>query len=194
VKARTAWLLTLPILLVSETIGHALTARLFAPERGGHGLLLRALEDYVEYAHAALAIVLVVVGAVLVRRALASFRDNRPRPLPSWRLAAIPSAAFLLQEQFERLLSDGDAGSLTAVEPTVLVGVVLQLPCGLLALWLVRTLLRAADEVGCALARRNTATAGVRAQSQRWLSAPVSSLRPPALASRHAGRAPPSLA
>jgi len=193
-RARTVWLFSLPILLLSEAIGHALVERMLESGSEAHRPLLRAAIDYLEYGHAEL-VLLALAGTVLVRRALDSFRRVGPRPLPGWRLAAVPPFVFLVQEHLERLTQNGDAGWLTAAEPAVLAGVALQIPCGLFALWLARTLLRAADELGWALARRSTAPTRPRAPAIRApVSVDVSPLRLRVLASRHAGRAPPALA
>lgn len=102
----------------------------------------------------------------------------------------IPAAAVLIHEHLERLAQDGDLGSLLAAEPAILAGLALQLPCGLFALWLIRALLRAADELGLALARRSADVMQLPLAS-RSFSIASSLLRPAALASRHAGRAPP---
>jgi hypothetical protein len=192
-RARTVWLLSLPLLLLSETFGHALAARMFDPGATRHALLLRATVDYREYAHAVVAAMLVLVGAVLVRRALASFHRTGPQPLPSWRLAAIPALVFLVQEHLEPLVQDGGIDWFIAAEPAVLVGVPLQIPFGLCALWLARALLRAADQIGCALARRLSSRARCPTTSCHSLFH-ASPLRLRVLASRHAGRAPPAYA
>jgi hypothetical protein len=195
-RTRTVWLLTLPFLLLSETFGHTVVARTLDSGASHHRLVLHLSGGYLEYALAAIAVLLVLVSAILVRRALASSRAQGPRPLPSWKLAVLPSLAFLLQEQVERLVQGGGADWLTFAEPVVLAGLLPQLLCGLLALSLVRTLLRAADELGCALARRSARAA--RRRPARHLPRPVQAsalpLPLPVLASRHAGRAPPALA
>lgn len=193
-RTRTVWLLTLPFLLLSETFGHTLVARTLDSGASRHRLVLHLSGGFLEYAPAAIAALLVLVGAILVPRALASSRAQRPRPLPGWKLAVVPSLAFLLQEQLERLVQGGSVDWFTSVEPVMLAGLLPQLLCGLLTLWLVRTLLRAADELGCALARRSRRTA--RRRPVRLLPRPAqaSALRLPVLASRHAGRAPPALA
>ena len=54
----------------------------------------------------------------------------------------IPTAALIVQEQFERLAQGGDLASVLATEPLLLAGLLLQVPCGLIALWLFRALLR----------------------------------------------------
>jgi hypothetical protein len=190
-KARTVWLLWLPLLLLSETFGHALVARMVEPGNTRHRLVLRAAVDYREFAHVALGAVVVLTGAALARRALASFRRAEPQPLPGWRLAAIPALILLVEEHVERLAQDGEIGWLTAVEPAVLAGVALQIPVGLVAVWLARVLLRAADQIGWALARRSSSAAR-RIGASRPLFICTSSLRLRVLASRHAGRAPPA--
>lgn len=95
------------------------------------------------------------------------------------------SGAVLAEEAFAQV---GDLGSLLTAEPALVVGLVLQLPAGLIALLLVRALLRAA--VGVALSRRSAQVVRrpLTSASAAFSSSP---LRAPALASRHAGRAPP---
>jgi hypothetical protein len=102
----------------------------------------------------------------------------------------VPTAAVLVHEHLERLVQGGDLGSVLAAEPAVLAGLLLQVPCGLIALWLVRAVLRTADDLAVVLARRP-------AHALRLLVATLgfsftsSPLRTTALGSRHAGRAPP---
>jgi hypothetical protein len=186
-KTRVVWLLTVPVLLASETLGHMALTRSFDAGGPRHLLLDSGL------APAALALLVVAAALALAGRALAAFREPGPQPLPSWRLAAVPSLAFLVQEHLERLAHDGEIGSLTAAEPVVFAGMLLQLPCGFLAVWLVRALLRVADRVGHALARRTSAGGG-HPPAQPRPCRQVVPLRLPILASLHAGRAPPSCA
>jgi hypothetical protein len=153
VRTRTAWSLTIPALVLGETFGHAFVTRIFDPHSERHQLLARTAEDYLTYLYAAIAICFALALAALVRRAFASFHGRTGRTLPSWQLAGVPSVAFIAQEHLESLLHNGELNWLTFAEPTVLLGAVMQLPCGLLALWLVRTLIRAADELGQALSR-----------------------------------------
>jgi hypothetical protein len=117
-----------------------------------------------------------------------------PRLLPSRRLAAIPALILLVQEHVEHLVQDGDIGLLAAAEPAVLAGVAVQIPFGLCALWLARALLRAADGIGRALARRSSSGAQFLTTSRLGLFVHASPLRLCVLASSHAGRAPPAYA
>jgi hypothetical protein len=180
-KARPVWLLTLPILLLGETGGHALVARLLDRGDPRHSLLDAGT---LAGALAALSV------AALVWRAATS-AHTQSRPLPSWRLAAVPMLAFLAQEHVERFVHEGD-GWLTAAEPVVIAGAALQLALGAAALWLARSLLRAADSLGLLLSRRS-APPRRRGHARAWPfeAAPV---RLPVLASRQAGRAPPAAA
>jgi hypothetical protein len=152
VRARTAWSLAIPALVLGETFGHAFVTRIFDRHGERHQLLARSAENYLTYLYAAIAICLALAVAALVRRVLASFH-GQARTLPSWQLAGVPSVAFIAQEHLETFLHNGELNWLTFAEPTVLLGAAMQLPCGLLALWLVRTLIRAADELGQALSR-----------------------------------------
>jgi hypothetical protein len=99
----------------------------------------------------------------------------------------IPTAALIVQEQFERLAQGGDVASVLATEPLLLAGLLMQVPCGLIAVWLFRALLRTA--LWPALARRSGQGAPPLVRAN--LAFASSPFRPAALASRHAGRAPP---
>ena len=184
-RARTFWFLTLPALFVAETAAHTIVARSLDPANERHALSSHVVEAY---GPQLVAVAVLLAGAILGRRVLASFRAEGPQPLPSWRLAALPVVGFLVQEHLERVLQDDQVGWLTTLEPAVLVGVGLQVPCGLLAVWLVRTLLRVAHQLGCTLAGRSVREA--RPPKQLGASPPPP-LRLSVLASSHAGRAPP---
>ena len=190
VKTRTLWALTLPFLVLSETAGHTVVARLVDPNGERHILA----QDYLEYFQVAGAICLALAAAVLVCRAVAAFRGRAAASLPSWYLAAVPSAVFLLHEHLESFVHKGEIGWLTSFEPPVVLGAVIQLPCGLLAVWLVRTLLRAADELGHALSRRTYRRTHDRPTPQLCGGRQDFPLRLLALVRGLAERAPPSFA
>ena len=177
------WLLTLPILLLGETGGHAVVARLLDPDEPRHGLL----------GLAPLAAVLAGLSLVALAWRTATSARAQAQPLPSWRLAAVPALAFLAQEHVESLVSYGSVVWLTAADPAVLAGLGLQLAVGAAALWLARSLLRAADHVAWSLSRRGRREAVARSRAGAWAPEPAR-LRLPVLASRHAGRAPPAAA
>ena len=180
---RPVWLLTLPILLLGETGGHAVVARLLDPDEPRHGLL----------GLAPLAAVLAGLSLAALAWRTATSARAQAQPLPPWRLAAVPALAFLAQEHVESFVSDGRVGWLTAADPAVLAGLGLQLAVGAAALWLARSLLRAADHVAWSLSRRGRREAVARSRADAWAPEPAR-LRLPVLASRHAGRAPPAAA
>lgn len=190
VRTRTLWTLTLPLLVLSETAGHAVVARLLDP----HGERHMLAQDYLEYVQAAGAICLALAMAALVRTAVAAFRGRAARSLPSWHLAAVPSVAFLAQEHLESFVHNGEIDWLTGAEPAVVLGAVMQLPCGLLAVWLVRTLLLAADELGHALSRRAERRVHHQPAPQLCRGRRDFPLRLLALVRGLAERAPPSFA
>ena len=184
-RVRTVWTLTLPVLVAGETLAHSLVHRLAGWDQSAHE------RRYVEYAGPLVLVCLVLVVLAVASRVLAAFRGRAGRRAPSWRLAAIPSAAFLLQEHLERLHHYGSVDWAATSDPTVLIGVAVQLPFGLLALWLVRTLLRFAQHVGRALAERQTRLWPV---PRIWRAHTVELPRVAALASGLAERAPPVFA
>ena len=72
-----------------------------------------------------------------------------------------------------------------------MVGLLLQLPFGLLALAVARALLRVVERIARAIARQPTFR--IRAPSLWWPHQVVGLPRIPALALGHAGRGPPTL-
>ena len=188
-RARTFWFLTLPALFVAETAGHTLVAGAIDPTDPRHRVLSNVLEDF---ALPFVACVVLLAAAILGRRVLASFRAEGPESLPAWRLAALPALGFLFQEYAEQLVHDGRFAALTALEPMVLIGVALQLALGLPAIWLARTLLRAAEQLGYTLAGRRPRWAR---RTHRLRVRPFHAFEPrlPVLASQQAGRAPPAV-
>jgi len=189
-RARTFWFLTLPALFVAETAGHTLVAQVIDPRDARHRLLSNVLEDY---ALPFIAAIVLLAATILGRRVLASFRAEGPQPLPSWRLAGLPALGFIFQENAEQLVHEGRIAWLIPLEPPVLIGVALQLVLGLLAIWLVRTLLRAAEQLGSTLARRGPRWAR-RTHPLRVRRFHAPEPRLPVLASQQAGRAPPAVA
>jgi hypothetical protein len=116
-----------------------------------------------------------------VVRAGAVWHDESVRTPLLW----ILSLAVLVQEPLAQV---GDLGSVLTAEPALLAGLALQLPAGLIALWLIRALLRVALGLGPAPGSRQAARLLLARTSFAFASSPF---RPAVLASRHAGRAPP---
>jgi len=114
-------------------------------------------------------------------RSGAFWHDETMRTPLLWALSGV----VLAQEHVAQV---GDLGSLLTAEPALLAGLALQVPAGLIALWLVRALLRVA--LGLAPARRSTHS-GPLALVRSGTAFASWPLRAAALASQHAGRAPP---
>jgi hypothetical protein len=103
----------------------------------------------------------------------------------------LPPLAFASQEFAERLLRAEAFPFQAALEPRFLLGLLLQLPFGLLALLVARALLRVVERLVHALAR---ARAPRLRPTPPWSPRQASVLpRIPALALGHSQRAPPSL-
>ena len=187
------WLASLPLMSVGAVLAHSASYRIVAADRyeharlladSGHGhptfgpLLLAGL----------LTLTVVGLGAVVVEGA-------RQRELPrnsSWLFGALPLLGFAVQEHFERMIHDGHFPVAAALEPTFLVGIVLQTPFAIAALLLARFVAQAAYSLGRLLAprveRRRVGAPVARLATARTLPR----IRP--LAAGHAGRGPPLLA
>jgi hypothetical protein len=118
-------------------------------------------------------------------------RPGRGVELSPWLFFVLPPLAFASQEFAERLLRAEAFPFQAALEPRFLLGLALQLPFGLLALFVARVLLRVVERLVRALAR--TRTPRLRT-TLPWSPRQVCALaRIPALALGHSQRGPPSL-
>jgi hypothetical protein len=81
--------------------------------------------------------------------------QRRPGASP-WLFFALPLLAYALQELFERLIGAEAAPFHAALEPRFAIGLLLQVPLGLVALFVARVLLRVARRVFSALERRRS--------------------------------------
>jgi hypothetical protein len=141
---RLAWLLSLGLAAAGGLVAHAVAYRVAEPhdERREH-LLEETGHAYLDPdLVGSLCVALVLVG--FAGRVLAGTgRAGRPS---LWLFALAPPVGFALQEHAERALHH-DTLLLAALEPTFLVGLVLQLPFALAALLAARALFAAADAV-----------------------------------------------
>jgi hypothetical protein len=185
---RSAWLLSLGLTVAGALAAHGLAYRFAEPhdERRGH-LLEETGHGYLHTTQlASLCIALVLVGfagAVLA----GARRAERP---PLWGFALAPPIGFALQEHCERVLASDAGGLHTILEPTFLVGLLLQFPFALVAFLAARALLAAAG----ALARRlGTPPRAKLSQDAACLAPPASCWIPaaPTLVGARGQRAPP---
>ena len=191
VRRRVAWALVLPALIGGEMAGHLLAYRIVAPDASKRELLLeRTGHAYLAYLHPVFGVCLALVIAALGQRVIAGFRGSPARAVPSWRFATLPAAAFLLQEYAERFAYHGHIVWNTIAEPAVIVGVLLQVPCGIMILLVLRVLLRVVHRAGRLLAARRHPRAARLPSALLWTTI-VERPSLVALARGSAERAPP---
>lgn len=191
-RRQLAWLVSLPLMAVSSLLAHSASYLLVSPhddERArvladtGHGYL--AFGPLL----VAAAVTLVLLGLAAVAIEGARGR-SRPRSA-SWPFAVLPVLGFAVQEHLERLFHEGGFPSLVALEPTFLLGVLLQIPLAAAALLVARVLTGVAHTLGRTLVgevkpARVPAPLALAPDGTALLS-------PPRLALGYAERAPPSL-
>lgn len=132
------WTLTLPLVGVSVLVGHALAYRLTGTEPG-------SMHEYLGHAPQVLAI-LAVVG--LLGLAI----DQRAERLATLPFAGLGAVVFAAQEHLERVAHSGDVPFLLA-DRTFLLGLLLQVPVGLVSLWIAQRLASALGSAWNALPR-----------------------------------------
>jgi len=185
------WVVSVPLLVAGTEAAHALAYRIAYPDPVERSYALAASgHGYLAHLPLALAVGLALAGCAL---ALHGSRARRGALLdstvPARAFAVLPPVTFALQEHLERLLHGGGIPFDAVLEPTFLLGVVLQLPFALLAYLLVRLLLGAAERIGVRL----------RPAPRRAPSRPATRRRPPPvalprlapLAAGASGRGPP---
>jgi hypothetical protein len=188
-RSRAAWLAGLPLLAAGWILAHQLAYQLVPPGGGDPAAALAATgHGYLEH----LPFLLGGLAALAAVGLLARMAEGRrgSRTLPACLFGTVPLLAFTVQEHLERMLHGVPDAWATAAHPVFLVGILLQLPFGLVAALAARALLKAADVVARAreLPRpRRPAILLVLAPRAVDL-APVSALARPC-----AGRAPPAL-
>jgi hypothetical protein len=148
-RRSAAWCVAVPILLLGSQVAHALAYRLAYPSAAlrvhvlaatGHGYL------------AGLPLVFGIGGAVVLSTlcwtAIEATRGGLPGPIPPAVFAVLPLLAFTLQELTERWLTVGGVPWWMVEQPSFRIGLLLQVPFGLIAYAATRMLLRGAHELG----------------------------------------------
>jgi hypothetical protein len=154
-------------------------------------LLAQTGHGYMGYLRTLTGLCIVLIGAALVGRVVAGFRNRTPGLLPSWWWAALPAAAFLIQEWLGELAQVGAVEWSPLLEPVMAAGVAVELVCGALCLLLVRRLLVAAHSVGRSLAAAVERRAPLAALSLELRSPQLERPRLLALVGGGGERAPP---
>jgi len=179
VRRLAALALSLPLVCGGLLAAHSIAYRLVGTHAHSH------THDYLGRAPMAFAVLIgfsVAALAVAVRESEASLRA------PAWLFALVPPLAFGVQEHLERALQ-GEPTAGAALEPTFLLGLVLQLPFALLAYLLARLLLGAVALVARLVAATPRLTRPTSLPSLAELALPRASV----LARGFSSRGPPLL-
>jgi hypothetical protein len=179
--------------VLGSQLAHALAYRLVTADGAERGHELAASgHAYLSYAP-----VMLAVCSVLVVLALAcelshlltdgSRQGTRPSPVI---FAALAPAVFACQEHFERLFHEGVFPWAAALQPTFVVGLLLQLPFAAAVYLLARLLLRVVRSLGRLLAGLPRSRAHACAATQPRISLRVP--RVPVLALGYGSRGPPA--
>jgi hypothetical protein len=188
-----AWVLAVPLMIAGTQVAHVFAYRLVYP------VARVRLHELVVTGHGYLGLWPLLLGlaggielVALISIAAGSFGRRRYTPVPPWAFAVMPLLAYVFQEILERWLAGSSFPWWVVLQPTFRVGLLLQLPFGLLAYLAARLLLRVADDAGTAL-RRIVGRISTRGASPTWSAFELAPARVPALADGHASRGPPAL-
>ncbi len=190
-RRRLPWLVALPVMAAGSLAAHSLSYLSVSARaaEGGAEASERASTGSAGYTLLLLgmlaATAVVAVSLLLVRG------RRRGVEVSPWWFFVLPPLAFALQELAERLLRAEAFPFQAALEPRFLLGLLLQLPFGVLALLLARALLRVVERLVCALAR--VGTTRLRAAVSWSLLEACDLPRIPALALGYPQRGPPAL-
>jgi hypothetical protein len=194
VSRRTVvWLLTLPLAVVGSQLAHGFAFRLVTPDEAerAHELATTG-HSYLVYGPVVVAVAGVLVVLALVSELGHVLRDGgQQRPGPrALAFAGLAPAIFVAQEHLERLLYDGVFPWDAVLQPTLLVGLLLQLPFAAVAYVLAHLLLGGVRSLGRLLS--GPLRARLLACSPSRPARPVTFPRIPALARGYGSRGPPS--
>jgi hypothetical protein len=188
--------LSLPLTAGGWLSVHWLSFGIMAPHGGDEqGPMMAGAEHH--YVGAAPVLIAFAITLLLAGIALAIHSGLRRAPqarVPVWPIVLMSPLGFAVQEHLECLLGQHPFTTTALLDPTFLVGVALQFPFAVAA----AVLARALSALGYALGLRLAVGAP---RPLAWVPPPVlpASLepelaRPPILATRHGGRAPPAAA
>jgi len=197
-RRRLPWLIALPLMAGGSLAAHALSyvfaggyvdgvARADgeisgAPDRASAGIAARSV----------LPVGLLVALGIGAGTAwlVGCARGKRGQGASPWLFFALPPLAFSVQELIERLVNAEAAPFQAALEPRFLLGLALQIPLGVVALFVARALLRVVRRIARALVRPRPSVVPRRAPVFRL---PVACELPriPALALGYPQRGPP---
>lgn len=150
-----AYVITAPLVLLGVLMAHQASYIAVAGHDDASLLLARTGHGYLAHAPLGIAVALAVVFAAIVFDGLrASLRATDGVELPLWPFAVAGPAAFFIQEHLERLLADGTIPWTASLEPTFILGILLQAPAAALTYAVATRLMRSAHRVAGTLVGR----------------------------------------
>jgi hypothetical protein len=186
-----AYAISLTLMVVGSLAAHSLAYRAVAPDGDEHlALLEHSGHGYLAYAHLALALCVTVVLVGLVLVVVGAMKGRACSGVPVWLFGLVLSLGFAVQEHVERLVGSGEVQFDVVLEPTFVVGLVLQLAFALVAAVVARALLALGEVIGRALAGRRPRRLGANPSGCKSTSS-VALAPSSILALGHAQRAPP---
>ncbi len=193
-RRTVVWLLVIPLAVIGSQAAHVLAYRLVTldEDERAHALAISG-HAYLAYLPLILAMcsALFLVGLAGELGRVVRDRERAVSRPSTWCFAALPLAIFSLQEHFERLAHDGAFPLDATLEPTFLVGLLLQIPFALAAYALARLLLNIVHALVDLL---SVPSRGRRSgSSQRWRVVGSSLPRLPVLGLGYGSRGPPAM-
>jgi hypothetical protein len=186
------WLLAAPLVAAGTLGGHAVGFRVAHADPVDHAHALEATgHGYLDHAPLVVGLALALTAVAVVLRVIAAARGTSARAAPPWMFAALPPVVYAVQEHLERLLHGEHVVWATALEPSFVAGLLLQIPFALAALLLARALAAIADAVGRVLATARIPRVVAGCALARPAEAALPRIRVASLA--YGGRGPPLL-
>jgi hypothetical protein len=193
-RRRLPWIIAVP-LMAAGSIGAHVVARIVTGahvSEGSRETTERASTGVAGHAVMLIGIVAALTFVVLVMRLISIIGRRTGSGTPPWLFFVLPPLAFAMQEVCERLLNAEAAPFHAAFEPRFLIGLALQIPFGLVALFAARVLLRVARRVARAFSQSRPIRPARRSPVGRRPMA-CELPRIPALALGYQQRGPPTL-
>jgi hypothetical protein len=193
-RRRLPWLIVLPLMVVGSVAAHALSYPLVAArvERGSSEGAERSSSGLAAHSVLPLGMAAALVGVIGLCWLFALARGRSGRGASPWVFLVLPMVAFSVQEFGERLLRVEGAPFHAALEPRFWVGLALQLPFGIAALFVAWVFLRVAERIVRVFGRQRPFV--VTPRRPLLVMRPVACVLPriPALALGYPQRGPPA--